>query len=1575
VRRISRSSPYGLAAAVFLACSVWAACPEGDLDGDCEVSFRDVQTMAEQWLGPFGSEADIDGRNGVEARDFAVLAGDWNRRGIPLVINELMASNSRTLRDPQGQYDDWIELYNAGSWAIDVGGMYVTDNRNNPMLWRIPDDIPQQTTIEPGGYLLIWADGDVEDNGSRGTGLHAGFELAAGGDRVCMFDSDGTTLIDDVEFPDQAADISYGRYPSGSDTWRFFATATPLTANVDAYLGQVSDTKFSHDRGFYDAPFSVTMTTSTEGAQIYYTLDGSSPYDIARERPTGTRYTGSIEINTTTCLRAVAVKPGWKPSNVDTHTYIFPAQVLQQPVLPAGYPSSWGSTTGDYEVDPDIVNHPVASNRFTVEDFTVVPTICITMDRDHWFGPTNGLYINKSLDGTEQPASFQFIDPNNGRDVQASCAMAMQGGVSGGGTSLNRWKVYKLSMRPRFKTYTDNGTPTGGLGKLDFEVFRDSPVESLNTIVLDAVLNNAWNHSGQHMYPMYLQDQYIADLHNRMGGYSPHGFYAHVYINELYWGMYYIHERPDHAWAAEMFGGKKEEYDAIKHNSGSVINHGIGGNATANFNAMLSAASAVAADPTNLAKYETLCGMLDVDNFITYILAHWYGISWDWPQKNWYATHRNHPDGRWRFHTWDAEHSLEYWRLGDNVLGQSPYSIHGMLRASAEYRMRFADHIYKHFFNGGALTYPNTAEMYRARMSQIDRAICGESARWGDRRSAIPHTRADWLAVQELVISDFIQPRWTFLLNYLKGQGLYPDVDPPVFRVNGSYQRGGYISATDSISVTAGPGATVYYTLDGTDPRLPGGAVNSTSVIQAAGPFSLDMSRHIMARARVGTTWSALNEATFAVGPVKQSIRVTEIMYNPKNTGNRLDPNEEFIELKNISSTSVNLNLVRFVNGIDFVFGDVEVPGGGFVLVVRDREAFEAQYPGFSGLVAGEYSGSLDNGGERIKLVDALGQAIADFSYSDGWRAITDGEGFSLTIIDPNDVVEREPGPGLVARWQFDEGSGTTAADSAGANDGTIHGGASWTAGISGGALRFDGVDDYVSVSSVPALASDKVTVEAWVRLEGPAGSWNPILTQHLPTKIGYYFYVYQNKPSFSIIGGRLSPRAISPEAIAQGQWYHLAGTNDGTNMKIYVNGQLKATVNSTGKTGVDHEAVIGFDDAVPAYFEGVIDDIRIYNRALGEEEFQSLSNPTERWNDKDSWRASAYVGGSPGTEDRGIIPDPGAIVINEVLAHSHAFAWDWVELYNTTGADIDIGGWFLSDSRFDQKKYRIAAGTVIPAGGYLVFYEYAHFGETSLDPGRITGFGFSEDGDEAYLRSAEGDVLTGYRTAERFGASATAISFGRYFKRSTGNYNFVPLAYMTPLRPNAYPKVGPIVISEIMYNPDWPENGSYANDAYEYIELRNITTEPVKLYREEKLLPWRFTEGIEFTFPDAPDEVAIPPGECVVVVRNLAAFKWRYPDVPDEKILGPYEGQMANEGERIELSMPGDVDKFGRRHYIMIDRVAFSDGAHPGSTPGKVDLWPVDADGGGKSLTRIIPANYGNDPNNWSAGDPSPGF
>ena len=139
-----------------------------------------------------------------------------------LFINELMADNQITIAGPNGTYPDWIELFYDGNETIDLGGMYLTDDLTNPTSWRFPND----TLLEPPGYLLIWA-----DNSSDQTSLHANFALNANGEEVGLFASDGITLIDSVVFTKQIGDVSFGRFPDGSGNWTYLLRATPGWGN------------------------------------------------------------------------------------------------------------------------------------------------------------------------------------------------------------------------------------------------------------------------------------------------------------------------------------------------------------------------------------------------------------------------------------------------------------------------------------------------------------------------------------------------------------------------------------------------------------------------------------------------------------------------------------------------------------------------------------------------------------------------------------------------------------------------------------------------------------------------------------------------------------------------------------------------------------------------------------------------------------------------------------------------------------------------------------------------------------------------------------------------------------------------------------------------------------------------------------------------------------------------------------------------------------------------------------------------------------------------------------------------
>ncbi|MBN1675507.1 MAG: lamin tail domain-containing protein, partial [Kiritimatiellae bacterium] len=345
---------------------------------------------------------------------------------------------------------------------------------------------------------------------------------------------------------------------------------------------------------------------------------------------------------------------------------------------------------------------------------------------------------------------------------------------------------------------------------------------------------------------------------------------------------------------------------------------------------------------------------------------------------------------------------------------------------------------------------------------------------------------------------------------------------------------------------------------------------------------------------------------------------------------------------------------------------------------------------------------------------------------------------------------------------------------------------------------------------------------------------------------------------------------------------------------------------------------------------------------------------PADTAGDQDDaakWRASNLIGGSPGYEDGPSF----RVVISEALTHTDPPKVDAIELHNAGSSSADIGGWYLSDSAESYRKFQIPSGTTLAAGGYKVFYENLHFGTNVLGP--VNGFALSSHGDEVYLTKWDANGNLQYLAEARFGGAENGVAFGRYVT-TEGEPDFVAQSVADTLgAANAAPKVGPVIINEIMYHPLDP-SGS-ADATREFIELVNISASPVNLYDAAATTNrWRLDAAVEYTFPAG---ITLSAGEYVLVVpTNEAAFRAAYPGVPaGVRVFGPYAGRLANGGESVKLWRPDTPDAAGTP-WILVDRVKYND-----NSP-----WPESADGGGPSLERQDRRAYGNDPANWTASE-----
>ena len=916
-----------------------------------------------------------------------------------------------------GTTDDWIEIHNRSGSLLDLGGWHLTDNPGNLTQWTFPPG----TTVPGGGYLVVYASGENAPD-AQGN-LHTNFALSAGGEYLGLVTPQGVVSSEygpaGSNYPGQDNDISYGLHPVSEESV-YFQEPTPGSANDSGGVARVADTKFDPDRGYYSGRVSVTITSATPGSEIYYTTDGTSPLG-----PDGTQsgsarlYNGPLAISRTTPLRAAALKDGLQSSNVDSHTYIMldtrntggdgmDAGRVNATFLQQRQPRGWGNlTSGDYEMDTDIsqsTTPSVGHDGLTVAQAMLkgmrdIPTVAVSMSRGDFSGG-NGIYTNSQSKGFawERACAAEFI-PAEGdwrRGWGENCGIRVQGGAS-----RNPSSSPKHSLSFRFRTEY-------GKGRLQADLFEDSPINSYNVLVLRAGYNNSWIHrdSGQRGRGSMIRDQWARESLYDMGHKDAgRGIMVHLFINGLYWGVHNLCERQDAAHYASYNGGDQERLDA---RNGSEY---VDGNSSA-WNAMRSVVSS--------RDWEDIQQVLDVDTYIDYQIINRFGGNGDLKTNgNWRAAGGGPFGGGrpeemmpWKVFSWDAERILESPGATNQPL--DPLGIRGTMDGLEEYRLRFADRLQKHFYFDGALTPEACEERWMKFAAPLDRAIIAEAARWGDHRRGSPYTRGgEWLAEQARLRNSYFPVRNRNVFGRYRSSGFYPSVAAPNFLVNGVPRRGGVIPAGRSLTVSAS--ARVYYTLDGSDPRLVGGVVNPGALsVSAGGSINLPASGLVRARARSGSTWSAIEEAVFFAEPLAtpSDLAISEIHYHPvastwpekiAGAGLLADLGNadlfEFVEIENVSGRNVNLAGAEFEDGIELRFGNTVLPAGGRVVVVRDPDVFGLRYPGVA--VAGTFSGALNNDGERIILRTASGAIAHDFVFNDAgdWPARADGVGSSLELV------------------------------------------------------------------------------------------------------------------------------------------------------------------------------------------------------------------------------------------------------------------------------------------------------------------------------------------------------------------------------------------------------------------------------------------------------------------------------------------------------------------------------------------------------------------------------------------------
>lgn len=665
-----------------------------------------------------------------------------------------------------------------------------------------------------------------------------------------------------------------------------------------------SQITLSHKHGLYYQTFQLTMSTDVQNATIYYTTDGTVPTNKSN------RYFGPISIKTTSIIRAAAIVAGSEEQpEVTTATYIFPNDVLKQPNNPTGFPNEWGpyaeqswtlngKAPADYEMDPEMTNSEYLST-IILEGLKQLPIVSFVTDKNNFFSHENdsvkgGIYIytgapvgNGDGRGWVRPTSFEYFGGEFNKDLTVDCGVQIHGGHG----RLPE-KNPKHSMRIKFKKQY-------GPKEIHYPIFQEDYNDEYDVLVFRSPFGNAWQHwlEGNRTAAQYTRDMWARCTQGRMGHPYANGQYCHMFIDGLYWGMYIITERINDSYCEAHFGGKKSHYDVIKveETEGNTITPDCGD--LVKWNAMYDLVHNVG----NNTEYLKLQGLnangerdtnieslLEIDNFIDYMLINFYAGNTDWDHHNWFAFRNQHKNNTgFRFICWDSE--LIFGSVNEDVTTKDtqkmPTRILRYLKNNNNFKHRFMSRAYKYLNGNGLLTPNKTAEVWDSLYNKITYALYAESARWGDyRRDVHPYTSKGILYTVEDVFmkernrlkNEYFPKRTNILINQLKNVGLYSDITPPTIKLNNKVVENDVNVILKSDVVSIDYNNDIYFTTNGKEP-VDWATNQQGSVTSSATKLTYNNNSNILANANANDTimvkairkewnnWSPAIEYTFIV--------------------------------------------------------------------------------------------------------------------------------------------------------------------------------------------------------------------------------------------------------------------------------------------------------------------------------------------------------------------------------------------------------------------------------------------------------------------------------------------------------------------------------------------------------------------------------------------------------------------------------------------------------------------------------------------------------------------------------------
>ncbi len=512
-----------------------------------------------------------------------------------VVINELMPRNVSYLINEDFNFESWVELYNSGTQSIDISNYYFSDDSKELLKWKIKTN----KLLEPGQFVLIYFDEKNKDSEGNDRANHASFKLQPEGGTLIL--SDGNKVINEVRYPISSRNISYGRKTDGgTDTGMgYFLNATPGKSNNDATqsIGRADAPVFSLPAGFYSSVQQVTIQTSTTGAKIYYTTDGSEP-----RIEDALLYTSPVSIEKNTPLRAIAVINGALPSELTTATYFINSGSNALPVVSL--------------VTDSIMFYSEEIGMLVLgKNGSLVPDYCSAgknVKANYW-------------NDWDRPCNFEFFDQNGQQQLNQEVKVSNFGNCS-------RTKFVKSIKVNPTKTH---GGEEGN--RLNYAIFNEKPNLKWKSIVL----RNSGNDFGRsYLRDAFMQQIVVGKMDIDYQAYQP----SVVFVNGKYYGMLNIRERTNKDFIYSNYGLDEGEFDLVEYAEGD-------GSSDEYWKLVEFSKQE---DMNAPGVYEYIDSQIDIDEFLNYFIAQIYYANTDWPGGNIKAWKRK-ANGKWRWILYDTD--------------------------------------------------------------------------------------------------------------------------------------------------------------------------------------------------------------------------------------------------------------------------------------------------------------------------------------------------------------------------------------------------------------------------------------------------------------------------------------------------------------------------------------------------------------------------------------------------------------------------------------------------------------------------------------------------------------------------------------------------------------------------------------------------------------------------------------------------------------------------------------------------------------------------------------------------------